>query len=179
MIEERISKAKQSSDLTYRSVTRPTKNHDSDVLAALGAADAVILAATTAAGESGAVYVRDSIKRLGGHLAKLEGVDAHGIAYQVVSEIILDRCQYETDVARCVDGSLVTYGDWTGEPSGGWPKCHICDGSGRAKIDYGRRAMAAGSAKYTPKVRAAYDAAHNWVANRLINEGSDVFKLLR
>ncbi len=179
MIEERISKAKQSSDLTYRSVTRPTKHHDSDVIAALGVADAVVIAATTAAGESGAVYARDLIKRLQGHLANLEGVSAAGIAQQVVSEIILERCQYHNHGARCVNGFLVGHGDWMGEPSGGWPECPVCLGSGRAKIDYGQRAAAAGADRYTHKVRMAYTAAHNWVANRLINEGSTMFALLR
>lgn len=179
MIEERIGRAKQSSDLTYRSITRPTKNHDSDVLAALGIADGLVLAATTAAGESGAVYVRDLIKRLQGHLANLEGVSALGIAHQVVSEIILERCQHETALGRCVNGALVALGDWTGEPAGGWPDCPVCLGSGRAKIDYSRRAISAGLDSYTPKADRAYDAAHNWVANRLIDEGGKVWRLLK
>lgn len=179
MIEERISHAKQSSDLTFRSIQRPIKAHDSDVVAACGLADAVVLAATTAAGESGAVYVRDLIKRLQGHLANLEGVSALGIAHQVVSEIILERCQHQNHVSRCVSGSFVAHGDWTGEPSGGWPDCPVCLGSGRAKTDYGRRAISAGLHKYTPKADRAYDAAHNWVAHRLMNEGGKVWRLLK
>ena len=179
MIEERISHAKQSSDLTYRSITNPTKAHDSDVIAALGVADAVVMAATTAAGESGAVYVRDLIKRLQGFLANQGGLSALGMAHQIVSEIIIERCQHETIAARCVNGALVANGDWMGEPAGGWPDCPLCLGSGRAKIDYGRRAISAGLDSYTPKADKAYIAAHNWVAVRLMDEGGKVWRLLR
>jgi len=165
--------------LTYRSIQRPNAQHDSDVIAALGAADALVIAATTAAGESGAVYVRDLIKRLQGHLANLKGVSALGIAHQVVSEIIIERCQHQNHVSRCVDGAFVAHGDWTGEPAGGWPDCPLCLGSGRAKIDYSRRAISAGLDSYTPKADRAYIAAHNWVANRLMDEGGKVWRLLR
>ena len=179
MLDERISHAKQSSDLTYRSITRPNKQHDSDVIAALGAADAVVLAATTAAGESGAVYVRDLIKRLQGHLANIRGISAYGVACQVVSELILERCQHDSDTARCVNGAWVSLGEWMGEPSGGWPDCPACLGSGRAKTDKGRRALSAGRDKYDHGTEVVYTEAHNWIANRMMNEGAQVWRLLR
>lgn len=178
-LDERISHAKQSSDLTYRSITRPNKQHDSDVIAALGAADAVVLAATSAAGESGAVYVRDLIKRLQDYLKRKKGISAYGIACQVVSELILERCQHETTEARCVNGALVRAGEWSGEPSGGWPDCPICLGSGRAKVDIQRRAISAGLEPYTVRVAEVYEDAHNWVASRMMNEGQQVWRLLR
>ena len=178
-LDERISHAKQSSDLTYRSITRPNKRHDSDVIAALGAADAVVLAATSAAGESGAVYVRDLIKRLQGHLANIRGISAYGVACQVVSELILERCQHESETGRCVNGAWVANGEWNGEPSGGWPDCPICMGSGRAKTDKKRRLVSAGASVYSEGIEATYDAAHNWIANRMMNEGQQVWRLLR
>lgn len=179
MIEERISHAKQSSDLTYRSIQRPNKQHDSDVIAALGAADAVVISATTSAGESGAVYVRDLIRRLQGHLANVKGISAYGVAHQVVSELILERCRHENELARCVNGAWVAQGEWMGEPSGGWPDCPHCLGSGRAAMDKQRRRISAGVDVYTEGVEATYDAAHNWVANRLMDEGGKVWRLLR
>ena len=178
-LDERISHAKQSSDLTYRSITRPNKQHDSDVIAALGAADAVVLAATSAAGESGAVYVRDLIKRLQGHLANIRGISAYGVACQVVSELILERCQHESETGRCVNGAWVKTGEWGGEPSGGWPDCPICLGSGRARVDEARRAISAGRSDYGGPVVLAYENAHNWVANRMMSEGQQVWMLLK
>lgn len=181
MIEERISHAKQSSDLTYRSITRPNKNHDSDVIAALGVADAVVLAATTAAGESGAVYVNDLIKRLQGHLENRKGISAYGVACQTVWELLLERCQHETEAARCVNGAWVSKGDWTGEPSAGWPDCPICLGSGRASIDKRRRVISAGylDGEYDRKIEAIYDSALNWCASKMVSEGHNVWMLLR
>ena len=179
MLDERISHAKQSSDLTYRSITRPNKQHDSDVIAALGAADAVVLAATSAAGESGAVYVRDLIKRLQGHLANIRGISAYGVACQVVSELILERCQHENTEARCVAGAWIKSGEWMGEPSAGWPDCPACFGSGRAKVDLVRRSVSAGRSRYDQIAEESYDAAHNWIANRMMNEGQQVWRLLK
>jgi hypothetical protein len=181
MIEERISHAKQSSDLTYRSITNPTKAHDSDVLAALGVADAVVMAATTAAGESGAVYVRDLIKRLQGFLANQRGISAYGVAHQVVSEVIIERCQHETETGRCVNGAWVASGEWNGQPANGWPDCPICHGSGRAAIDKRRRAISAGFLDGSSDVALdrIYDAAHNWIAHRLMDEGWKVSRLLK
>jgi len=179
MLNERISAAKQSSDLTYRSVTRPQKAHDSDVIAACGLADAVATAATTAAGESGAVYVRDLIKRLQGHLANVKGISAYGVAVQVVSELILERCQHESNTARCVNGAWVANGEWNGEPSGGWPDCPVCLGSGRARLDRSRRLVSAGRDLYDSRLDRVYTSALNWCAHRLMSEGGDMWRLLK
>lgn len=179
-LEERISHAKQSSDLTYRSITRPNKHHDSDVLAALGAADAVVLAATTAAGESGAVYVRDLIKRLQGYISSQHrGISGYGVACQIVSEIILERCQHETENYRCVNGSFVSNQEWQGEPAGGWQDCPVCLGSGRAAVDRARRAFIAGRSDYDSTVEAVYRNAADWVARRMMDEGHQVWRLLK
>ncbi len=179
MIEERISAAKQSSDLTYRSITRPSKAHDSDVIAALGVANAKVLPAMTAAGESGAVYVRDLINALQGHLSNVKGISAYGVARQVISEILLERCQHETETARCVNGAWIANGDWSGEPSGGWPDCPVCLGSGRAKKDTVRRSISAGRANYDQITERAYEDALNWCANRMMQEGAQVWRLLK
>lgn len=181
MIKERISHAKQSSDLTYRSITNPTKAHDSDVIAALGVADAVVMAATTAAGESGAPYGRGLIKRLTGFLANYKGIDAVGVAEQCYFELMIDRCQHETETGRCVNGEWVASGEWNGQPANGWPDCPICHGSGRAAIDKRRRAISAGFLDGSSDValERIYDAAHNWVAHRLMDEGWKVSRLLR
>lgn len=181
MIEERISHAKQSSDLTYRSITRPNKNHDSDVLAALGVANAKVLPALTAAGESGAVYVRDLINALQGHLSNVRGISAYGVARQVVSELLLSRCAHENGISRCVNGAWVPHGEYTGEPAGGHPDCPICLGSGRAKVDYQRRAISSGhlSGEYDKQLGRIYDDALNWCANRMMREGAQVWRLLK
>lgn len=179
MIEERISHAKQSSDLTYRSITRPSKNHDSDVIAALGVANAKVLPALTAAGESGAVYVRDLINALQGHLSNVKGISAYGVARQVISELLLDRCDHENGIARCVNGAWIPNGEWQGEPSAGWPDCPQCLGSGRAKMDERRRAISAGRDKYGAELAETYTDALNWCANRMMQEGAQVWRLLR
>ena len=179
MIEERIAQAKQSSNLEARNIQRPNKKLDADVLIALAAANASMLPAMTAAGESGAVYVRDLIKRLQGYLANRKGISAYGVAHQVVSELILERCQHENETARCVAGAWVANGEWNGEPSGGWPDCPLCLGSGRAKVDRSRRAYSAGRENYTGEIERAYADALNWCAAQMMNEGREVWRLLK
>lgn len=179
LIEERIAHAKQSSNLEARNIQRPNKKLDADVLIALAAANASMLPAMTAAGESGAVYVRDLIKRLQGYLANRKGISAYGVARQVVSELILDRCSHENEAARCVNGAWVKTGEWNGEPSGGWTDCPICLGSGRAKRDEKRRAVSAGVMVYGGSVDKVYTDALNWCAAQMMNEGRDVWRLLK
>jgi len=179
LIEERIAHAKQSSNLEARNIQRPNKKLDADVLIALAAANASMLPAMTAAGESGAVYVRDLIKRLQGYLANHKGISAYGVAHQVVSELILERCQHESETARCVSGAWVASGEWNGEPSGGWPDCPLCLGSGRAKVDHRRRAISAGNLTGAHQLDKVYDDALNWCANQMMNEGRDVWRLLK
>lgn len=179
MIEERIARAKQSSNLEAQNIQRPNKKLDADVLIALGMANAVAMPAMTAAGESGAPYVRDLIKRLQGYLANRKGISAYGVAHQVVSELILERCQHDSEVARCVNGAWVPLGEWMGEPSAGWPDCPACFGSGRAKVDNGRRALSAGRDKYDHGTERVYADALNWCAAQMMNEGREVWRLLK
>lgn len=179
MIEERIAHAKVSSNLEARNIQRPNKKLDADVLIALAAANASMLPAMTAAGESGAVYVRDLIKRLQGYLANHKGISAYGVAHQVVSELILERCQHESESARCVNGAWIAAGEWNGVPANGWPDCPLCLGSGRAKVDAARRRVSAGVDTYGPNVQRAYADALNWCAAQMMNEGREVWRLLK
>ncbi len=174
MIEERISHAKQSSDLTYRSITRPTKAHDSDVIAALGVADALVMQAMTAAGESGAVYVRDLQRAITGYLRHHKGINAREMANQVCRELLIDRCENAINTARCVNGRWVPIEEYSGEPATGWPDCPLCLGSGRAKVDQSARDKAAGR-----PANKIYEDALDWCAKRMMAEGGNVWRLLR